>query len=687
MDEIFVGIDLGTTNTLACYLKRGRPNLIRFPGSGKMIPSVLYVDEEEGVIVGKKAKERGVLNPLNVIRSAKTYMANAKKKWRIENKEFTPTDVATEVLKEVKSQILKKFQCSPDTTVSAVITVSAYFTGNQKDETKKAGIAAGFNVMQIITEPMAAAVAAVRELGLNEKIFVVDLGGGTFDISVLEADQATHTYRALDTDGDRKLGGDDFDTLLYNHFIELIKEDLGLKDLSTQKASGLDFREYYSMTGRVREAAELAKIDLSNDDKVDINLPNLFSFGGKTYSFKSELTREDFDAICQPLYDKITSRIKKFIENSDKFKVEEISTIILAGGSCYIPKVREEVEKIFGRRADTQLNLDTLVVVGACFVAESINGLVPEKIHDILSHSLGVEVKSPISKKMILSKILNKGDVYPCEFTKVYTTAQNNQTTVPIYVYEAGSDAEDIEDIDAHEYYGDVSLENIEKAPAKVPQIRVTFSYNKDGTLFVTAQDEKSGVKNLIEIKKSDKPVRKKIQQPIDFMLLLDTSGSMSGDAIKEAKKACEILIAKMIDFDTHRLGLITFDSYVNRLSTFTTDIKLLKTLVGDVRIGGTTELLDAMRLADEDFRKSTNRKVMIIVTDGIPYPCSEESVLSYADKMKMSSVRIVAIGAGDGVNKNFLSSVSSPGDDYKIDNMSKLQKTFETALLAILET
>ena len=288
---------------------------------------------------------------------------------------------------------------------------------------------------------------------------------------------------------------------------------------------------------------------------------------------------------------------------------------------------------------------------------------------------------------MILSKILNKGDVYPCEFTKVYTTAQNNQTTVPIYVYEAGSDAEDIEDIDAHEYYGDVSLENIEKAPAKVPQIRVTFSYNKDGTLFVTAQDEKSGVKNLIEIKKSDKPVRKKIQQPIDFMLLLDTSGSMSGDAIKEAKKACEILIAKMIDFDTHRLGLITFDSYVNRLSTFTTDIKLLKTLVGDVRIGGTTELLDAMRLADEDFRKSTNRKVMIIVTDGIPYPCSEESVLSYADKMKMSSVRIVAIGAGDGVNKNFLSSVSSPGDDYKIDNMSKLQKTFETALLAILET
>ena len=354
MDEIFVGIDLGTTNTLACYLKRGRPDLIRFPGSGKMIPSVLYVDESGDISVGQMAKKSGVMNPLNVIRSSKTYMADAKKVWKINGKVFTPTDVAAEILKEVKAQILKKLKCPPETKVNAVITVPAYFTGNQKDETKKAGKLAGLNVLQIITEPMAAAVAAVRELELDDKVFVVDLGGGTFDISVLKADHRSHTYRALDISGDRKLGGDDFDTLLYEYLIGIIQDDLGL-DLSDQKISGLDHNEYYFMIGRVREAAENAKIDLSNETTCQIDLPNLFNYRGRNYDFSTELTREEFNDICQPLFDKITSRIKKFIETSDKFKLNEISTIILAGGSCYIPKVREDVEKIFGKRADSWL--------------------------------------------------------------------------------------------------------------------------------------------------------------------------------------------------------------------------------------------------------------------------------------------------------------------------------------------
>lgn len=684
MNEIFVGIDLGTTNTLACYLKKGKPDLIRFPGSGKMIPSVLYVDEASRVSVGQMAKKDGIMNPLNVIRSSKTYMADPNKRWKIHGKEFTPTDVAAEILKEVKAQTLKKLKCPPETKVNAVITVPAYFTGNQKDETKKAGVTAGLNVLQIITEPMAAAVAAVRELELNEKVFVVDLGGGTFDISVLEANQKTHIYRALDTDGDRKLGGDDFDTLIYNYFIGIIQDDLGL-DLSSQKASGLDFNEYYSMTGRVREEAEKAKIDLSDATTYQVELLNLFHYGGKNYDFSLEITREDFDDICQPLYDKIISRIRKFIETSGKFKLNEISTIILAGGSCYIPKVREEVEKIFGKKADSQLNLDTLVVLGACFVAESINGGIVITPQDILSHSLGVEVFSPANKKMILSKILHKGDVYPCEFTKIYTTWQDNQTIVPIYVYEAGSDAEEIEDIEAHEYYGDVSLENIERAPAKIPQIRVTFSYDKDGTLFVTAQDSRSGKKNLIEIRKGAKPVRKKIQAAIDFMLLLDTSGSMT-NAMSDAKNACHNLFTKMIDFSTHRMGFITFDSYVWQQSSLTNDAQKLDNLLENLRADGVTELLEALHEAADGLRSSENKKVIIIVTDGYPYPCDPDEVLRYAKQLKSNGIRIVAIGAGSNIGEDFVKKLSSPGDAYKIENMSKLQKTFETALLAILE-
>lgn len=682
MEEIFVGIDLGTTNTLACYLKNGKPKFISF-SNNKMLPSVLAIDEGN-IIVGKKAKNIAILDPRNAIRSSKTYMADAKKTWTIGGKTFTPTEVATEILKEVKAQIVKKLKCTPETKINAVITVPAYFTGNQKDETKKAGEAAGLNVIQIITEPMAAAVAAVRELELDEKIFVVDLGGGTFDISVLQADQNSHTYRAIDVDGDKKLGGDDFDNALYNYFIEIIQDDLGL-NLSNAEISGFNYNEYYLMTGRVREAAETAKIDLSSDTVTRVEILNLFHYNGKNYDFKIEMTREIFENICEPLFDKIISRIKKFIETSGKFKLNEIETIILAGGSCYIPKIKSEVEKIFGKKPDSQLELDTLVAVGACLVAESINGGLEIRPQDILSHSLGVEVLAPDRKKMILSKILNKGEVYPCEFSKVYTTVQNNQTTVPIYIYEAAGDSEDVEDIGVHEYYGDVSLENIPPAPSGVPKIKVTFSYDKSGTVVVTAQDENSGISKIVEIKKGEKPVRKKFQASIDFLLLLDTSGSMQGTAINEAKRACEILFTDMIDFGAHKMGFITFDSYVRRLVPLTQNNNQLKTALKDVDAYGGTNLLEALQYANEDFNSDINKKVIIIVTDGLPF--DEDAVLRYAEQMKRAGIRIVTIGAGPGIGENFIKKVSSTNDAYKIDDMSKLQKTFETALLAILET
>lgn len=554
MNEIFVGIDLGTTNTLACYMRRGRPNFIRFAGSGEMLPSVLYVDAEKNIFVGEKAKKRGVIDPLNVIRSSKTYMADFGKTWTVHEKTFTPTQVAAEILSEVKRQIIKKLHCDDETKISAVITVPAYFTANQKDETKKAGIDAGFNVLQIITEPMAAAVAVVHELGLDEKIFVVDLGGGTFDISVLQADQKNRTYRALDIDGDRKLGGDDFDALIYEYFIELIQRDTKL-DLSEQEISGLDYNEYYSMTGRVREAAEDAKIALSEQENYTADLMNLFTYRGKTYDFTVDLTRDKFNEICQPLYDKVTSRIKKFIADSDKFKLDEIGTVILAGGSCHIPKVKADVENIFGKRTDTQLDLGTLVAVGACFVAQTFSGVkteieqvegseqtetlepaekisqteiqdaqiesqvtpvegqdVPaetEKFEDIISHSLGVEVLAPDGISRVLSKIIFKGDVYPCEKTKLYTTTMDNQTSIPIYIYEAGSDCENIADIDAHEFYGDLFLEIDDNEPAGVPVINVTFSYDKSGTLEVTARDEKSGVNKTVTITKGFRSINR----------------------------------------------------------------------------------------------------------------------------------------------------------------------------------
>ncbi len=683
MKEIFIGIDLGTTNTLACYLNAGKPTIIKIKGS-KMLPSVLYVDKDKNIFIGKKAKKWGVLDPKNTIRSSKTYMADAKKTWTVGGLTFTPTEVATEILKEVKAQVIEKLHLEPDTKINAVITVPAYFTGNQKDETKKAGIAAGLNVIRIITEPMAAAVAAVRELELNEKIFVVDLGGGTFDISVLQADRANNTYRAIDLDGDKKLGGDDFDQMLYDYFIGIIQDDLGI-DLSSKEKSGLTESDYNSMTGRVREAAEIAKIDLSESTECAIYLPNLFFHNGRNYDFNEELTREDFENICKPLFDKIISRIKKFIAESDRFKVSDIGTVILAGGSCYIPKVKAEVEKIFNKRADSQLNLDTLVVVGAAIVAD-INLTTGDDviIDDILSHSLGIEVWEPDGEKLILSKILNKGEKYPCESSKIYTTIEDNQTTVPIYIYEAGSDAENIEDIDAHEYYGDVSLQNIAPAPAGVPNIKVTFRYDISGTVVVEAQDEKSGVKNIVEIKKGDKPPRRKFQRPIDFMLLLDISGSMYDEPLRDATQACEILFNDMINFDVHKMGFITFETYTRRLVPLTQDKNRLKNALRNLSAGGGTNLADALRCADEDLAESSNIKIVIIVTDGQPF--DEDFTLNYAERMKKSGIRIITIGAGNEVKESFIQRISSPNDAYKIDDMSELQETFKIAIGSIGE-
>ena len=662
-----------------------------------MLPSVLYVGEDGKMLIGAAARKNGVIDPLNVIRSSKTYMADFKKTWTVGGRTFTPTDVATEILKEVKQGIIKKLKCAPEAKINAVITVPAYFTSNQKDETRKAGKAAGLEVIQIITEPMAAAVAAGHELGLDEKLFVVDLGGGTFDLSVLKADDENKSYEALDVDGDKRLGGDDFDTLIYEYFISIIQDDLGI-DLSSQAASGLDYGEYYSMTGRVREAAEIVKISLSGEMTANTILPNLFTYNGRIYGFENELTREEFDSICQPLYEKILNRIKKFTSTSGKFKIDEIATIILAGGSCYIPKIQEEVQKIFGKQVDTTLDLEYLVAYGACLVAESFNGLITKgkdkqiKTQDILSHSFGVEVMSKDGKREVLSKILHKGDKYPCEYMRTYSTIYDNQTFIPIYVYEAGPDREDVEEIDAHEYFGDVSLDGIAKAPRGVPKIHVTFSFDINGILVVMAQDEGSGIHNEKEIvikKGAEHPPMPKAQAAIDFMLLLDTSGSMRGTyndnkPINEAIRACEYLFNDLIDFSVHRMGFITFESDAFRQVGLTNDAEQLKAVLPGVRACGGTNLWEALSFAETDLSYGTNRKVVIIVTDGDPF--ERDMTLRYAEQMRATGHRIVAIGAGDGIDMGFLKDVSSPGDAYKIDNMSELKKTFEDVIARIVE-
>ena len=682
MESVTIGIDLGTTNTLACYMKKGKPTLFKFDGE-KMLASMLYVESDGSLTIGHEAKVKGEGDPDNLIRSSKTFMGDPDKKWEQRGKSLTPTDAAAEILRRVKQTVLKKMKKEEDTSVQAVITVPAYFSGKQKEETRKAGERAGLEILRIITEPMAAAVAAGRTKDLDGKILVVDLGGGTFDLSILEADPQAEEYKAIDTDGDHHLGGDDFDRLLYDYFLERLGEKTGM-DFTSLAASGLEAGDYGSLRGRLAAVVENTKKALSESTEKEVSITNLFPYKGAPYTFDIVIDREQFDDICEGLYEKITTRLKNFLERQP-FPLDEISSIVLAGGSCYIPRIRTDVEKIVSQQVDTELSLDTLVVIGACIVAEHEASGVEAKggFKDIISHSMGVEIIDEAGNS-VLSKILQKNTPYPCENTRSYTTSVDNQETVNINIYEAGSDAEEILDLDHHVLYGSMTLDGIRPAPKGEPCIQVTFSYDKNQTLKVTAEDQETHVRKQILIRENEKVAVQPQQRPVDFMLLLDASGSMEGAPMREAKNACYALVNEIIDFSVHRLGLASFDNYTHLVYPLGNDAQVMRAKIDRISASGGTVMLPAFREAERALEGSLNGKVIIMVSDGAPFDPDE--TLLKTTSLRKKGVRIIAIGVGNSINKAFLKQLAGDGLYYTIKNMSELESTFRTAIPAIME-
>lgn len=691
MEKIRIGIDLGTTNTLACYMKGSKPDIVKFPG-GKMLPSVLYLDENGTVLVGEMARKKSILDPLNSIRSSKTEMGNFNKKWTLRDREFTPTDVATEILKEVKRGVLKRTKSEEGTEVEAVITVPAYFTSNQIDETKKAGERAGLNVLGIITEPRAAAIANIKELGVSEqKIFVVDLGGGTFDISVLKASK--DQYSTVAVDGDRHLGGDDFDNLLFDYFRHLIEDDLGI-DLSSQEASGLEYNEYYSMLGRVKEEACQAKVELSEEEEYDSNLPNLFPYKGSSYNFSYVIDRKSFYGLCEELFQKIQQRILKVFEDNTKLKIEEIDSVILAGGSCYIPRVKEDVERIFAKSADTTMDRSTMVVIGACFIADTWDDLSGGG-NDIISHSLGVEAMGE-DGKLVLAKLLYRSAEYPCSQSRIFTTSADNQESVTITIYEAGSDKEDIEEIEArgengetvsvHDLYGSFELTGIQEAKKGVPQINVTFEYDRSRLLTVTAQDLVTNASKRIKVEKGMQAKPSAHIEPVDFELLIDVSGSMRGDPLNQAVKAATKLICEIIDLRVHSLGIISFGDYVEEIHSLSQNRDSLIRSLGQLEAYGGTFMEKAIQLGASTLleREGQKHKVLMIVTDGAPN--SREATKQEANGAKNRGIDIITIAAGEGADSGYLSQLATERNfAFSISNMGQLGEIFKTAVAQYL--
>ncbi len=712
-----VGIDLGTTNTLVCINQKGKEKCLRFGAmDSEILPSCIYVDKDEKIIVGEEARDEGRLDPENFVSSAKTYMGTDKL-YNCNGIEFNPTKVATEILKVVKDKVVEILALEDDETVDAVITVPAYFSSKQRSETNKAGIEAGLNVTKIIAEPTAAAVAFIDESEAEDKVFVVDFGGGTFDLCVLEQDSDENYRTCHAPGGDRTLGGDNIDELIINGVIEWYREQYDI-DLSSYDKSGIsDKSEFLSARAKIKREAEKAKIKLSKKSEADISIPNFARINGKYEDFDITLTRARMEEWCAPVFDRVETLITSYIGEikADGIDMDSIEHIVLVGGSCYIPKIKEIVQSIFGKKTNTSMDLSTMVAKGACIVANSLNGVEDgPKFIDVIAHSLGLEVKGDRFEKMLnRGTRICKGEKY--NETKIFTTTYDNQDSIEVNVYETMDD-DDETDIKKLTPYGRFVMDNITKAKKGEASIEIKFEYDDNGCLVVTSTDLQSGISKEVEMHGEiwDESDASNRTAPIDFALLIDTSGSMSGTPLESAKRASRKLINEMIDLNSHRLGIVTFNDTADIVSGLSNKIDELISKINSIKnASGLTVLAEAMAKGHELLKNSSNEKVIIAVTDGDPVAKSVDGVTSIitrlfgnnafsnrnnydeicvdtATAIKNAGTRIIIIGVGVGDNakklmKEIASNNNGKNDFYSIDNMNQLADTFATVMRDIV--
>lgn len=689
MSTVQIGIDLGTTNTLVYGNINGKIRPIKIKGN-VTIPSVLYVEEDGTEVVGKKAKQKEYLDPDNGIHSSKTYIGT-KKNWVIRGKKYNPTDVASLVLSSVYDEVKKKYSLTDDDVIQAVITIPAYFTSNQSDETKKAGERAGFQVLRIITEPVAAAYNI--NPSDNGLICVIDLGGGTFDISVV--DKQKDKYTVLGIDGDPRLGGDDFDNALVDYLLRDIEDDINI-DLSSLEKSGLTYEQYYGMRSKIRVEAINCKEELSDSDEYNVLINDLMPYGeDKMYHYDTTVTREEFDNICSGIYKKILDVIRRLIENSGKFSKKDIRHVYLVGGSCYIPKIRQIIEEYFGISANSEGGLEEQVAQGAAKIADGYNAPAyigqssspidpfANCIEDITSYSMGIKLTGDR-----FSEIIPVGNPYPCSISDTFTTSYDNQDHVIIEVYEKiNKSAADVIRVQEENYelYGSFILEGIEKAKAGQPQIKVEFNYDLSRTLHVTAEDMKTGAQKTVTLKKGETVAAEEHSsvRPTDFYIVLDVSGSMYNERMTQAKKACANLVTETLDLNVHRLGIITFGSSARLISELSRNKNELLDAIKTISANGSTNMSAGISLAYSSLSKSNNDKAIILITDG--EPDSSSAARDNANSAKKAGISIATIGVS-GADTAFLATVASEKKlNFMVKDIAKLSDTFGQAVQNLL--
>lgn len=506
-----VGIDLGTTNSVIAVLEGERPEVIANTEGGRTTPSVVAFRDNNERLVGQLAKRQAVMNPTKTFYSVKRFIGrrydevtaemklvpykvvtgpNNTVKFQVDDKGYAPEEISAQVLRKMVDDAAKYLG---EKITDAVITVPAYFNDAQRQATKDAGKIAGLNVLRIINEPTAAALAYGLDKKKNETILVFDLGGGTFDVSILEVGDGVFEVKA--TSGDTHLGGDDFDKVLVDWLADEFK-----------KANGIDLRSDKQALQRLTEAAEKAKVELSSVMETTISLPFITADASGPRHLEEKLSRAKFDDLTAELVNRCRKPVEQAMADA-KLTAKDLAEVILVGGSTRIPAVQKMVRTLTGKDPNQSVNPDEVVAVGAAIQAGVLTGELKDVVLlDVTPLSLGVETLGGV-----MTKIIDRNTTIPARRSQVFSTADDNQPEVDVHVLQGEREmAKD------NRTLGRVKLSGIAPAPRGVPQIEVTFDIDANGILTVGAKDKATGKEQTITISNSSNLPKTEVEQMVN---------------------------------------------------------------------------------------------------------------------------------------------------------------------------